>query len=905
MALTSGTRLGAYEIAALIGAGGMGEVYRARDARLNRDVALKVLPELFAADPDRLARFKREAQVLASLNHPNIGAIHGFEESGGVHALVLELVEGPTLADRIAQGPMPLDEALPIARQIAEALEAAHEHGVIHRDLKPANIKVRPDGTVKVLDFGLAKAFGPAEAGHYVQHGGAGAAALSMSPTMTSPAATRVGVILGTAAYMSPEQARGKAVDKRSDIWSFGCVLYEMFTGRRPFDGEEVTDVLARIIEREPDYTAIPPAIPPSIRRLLRRCLEKDRRQRLPDIGVARLDIDEALAAPAGVEGPATVPAPRAARERLVWIAALVATAVATGAAVWYARPAPVQTNVRFEIPVRPMRWANEIAISPDGRLVAYAAAAESGRQAVWIRALDSLQAEVLPGAETAGTEAVFPAWSPDGRSVVFAADGNLKRVDIGGGAPQTLVTAVGGQFGGATWNRDGVIVFASNNHELRRVAASGGEVTPVSERDDALGEIFHDAPMFLSDQRRFLYLAWSNAPENRAIYVGSLDSPSRTRVMTAESNAVYTQGHLLFLRGGSLVARPFDEERLQFAGEPVPIADRIATAGGELGAFAASATGVLIYRAAASEAANRQLVWMDREGRSSPASAVPVQATALKLSPDDRQVVLTEGVPADLWVYDLVRNVRTRLTTNPSVDHNPIWSPDGLRLLFDSHRDLEGAPSAGDATIFEKPTNGATPERLFLDPEPSAQQSPRDWSRDGRTVVFAKFGANTVWNLWVLPLDGDRKPFPYRSGPFNEPEAALSPNGWLAFTSNESGRSEVVVQPFPDPSGGKWQVSTEGGVHPRWRRDGRELYYLDPKGRIIAVSVTADSTFAIREAVPLVQTPLPLPTAAGGSLFPYDVTSDGKRFLLAVPMAGTTPAPINVVLNWTSALTP
>ena len=897
MPLTPGTRLGVYEVVALLGAGGMGEVYRARDPRLGRDVALKVLPALFATDPERFARFKREAQVLASLNHPNIAAIHGFEESDGTHALVLELIDGPTLADRIAQGRLPLDEALPIARQIAEALEAAHERGVIHRDLKPANIKLRPDGRVKVLDFGLAKA---------VETDPTTSLTLSISPTTTSPAATRAGMILGTAVYMSPEQARGKALDKRSDIWSFGCVLYEMLAGTRPFDGESVTDVLARIIEREPDYNALPATVPPTIRRLLRRCLEKDRHQRLPDIGAARLDIDEVRAAPAG-DVAAGAPA-RRGRERAIWAAALVATAIAAATAAWYARPAPPPAEVRFEIPARPMRWANEIDISPDGRRVAYAAATDSGDQGLWVRDLNAVQSRFLPGTEAATGDSVSPRWSPDGRSIVFSAGGDLKTVNVDGGTPQTIVKGLGGQMSGATWNRDGVIVFASNNHGLRRVAATGGEVTAVSERDSALGETYHDAPFFLPDQRRFLYLAWSaSRPEHRAVYVGSLDNASRARLMPAESQAVYAQGHLLFLRGGTLMARPFDPDSLQFSDEALAVADRISVVAAELGAFSASANGALIYKAVDSDAGNRQLLWMDRDGKAVPASDGPFEIAGFSLAPDDARVVFTEGNPPDVWVYDVVRRVKSRLTTDPAIDHNPVWSADGSRVLFDSHRRVQETTStaAEGATIYEKASNGATPERLLLDLEPGGQQSPLDSSRDGRTIVFRKVAPTGVWNLWVLPLDGDRKPVPYRVGPFNETEARLSPDGrWLAYSSNESGRAEVIVQPFPDPSGGKWQISTDGGVTPRWRGDGRELFYLDASGRVVAAAVTTGSTFTVERVNPLFRTPLPLPIIPGGALGVFDVTSDGKKFLVAVPPAGAAPAPINVVLNWTAAVT-
>ncbi len=899
MSLISGTRLGPYEVAAQIGKGGMGEVYRALDPNLGRQVAIKVLPDTFARDPERLARFEREAKTLAALNHSNIAQIYGFEKSDGIRALVMELVEGPTLAERIAQGPIPLNEALAIARQIAEALEAAHEIGIVHRDLKPANIKVRPDGTVKVLDFGLAKAItgavGAADAAPY-QH-----ADISASPTITSPALnTGAGIILGTASYMSPEQARGKAVDKRADLWAFGCVLYEMLTGRRAFAGDEVTDVLARVLERDVDLGAIPASVPPAVHRLLRRCLVKDPRQRLSGIDVARLEIDDALAARPEIARAASTGSHRRG-ERAAWAAGVVGAAVVAGGAAYYSRPVPAPPPaLHFEIPVAQMRSAADIAISPDGRRVAFAAATPNGREGIWVRELDAPTARLLAGTENTVLQSMAPAWSPDGRSLVFAADGNLKKIDITGGAPQTL-TALGGQIGGIDWNRDNVILFASNNHGLRRISASGGEVSEVSKRDESLAENYHDTPVFLPDGRHFLYLAWSNAkPENRAIFVGSLDSPERARLMTAESNAAYSQGRLLFLRGDTLVAQPFDPDRRQLTGDAVALGVRVARVGGEIGAFAVSDTGTLIYREIVTGRVTRQLVWMDRSGQTAKAADAEFQmAPGFDLSPSGKQIAYVEGIPPDIFLYDLDRRVKTRLTTNPSVDHAPVWSPDGSRVVFDSHRPGPGGNNEG-AGLYEKPANGATAEQPILDRENGVQHSPRDWSTDGSALVFAKQGQNGRWNLWGLPLTGNRKPFPYRNGDFNEDEASLSPNSrFLAFTSNESGRNEVIVQPFPDPSRGRWQISTEGGSAPRWRRDGRELYYLDLKGRLIGVSVTTVPDFSVQQTTLALQTPvqLPVPVGVGGLL--YDVQPDGQRFLLVVPVAGITPPPIGVRVNW------
>jgi Tol biopolymer transport system component len=908
MSLLSGGRIGPYEVLAKVGEGGMGEVYRATDSNLGRAVAIKVLPDAVAKDPDRLARFDREARTLAALNHPNIAHVYGLERSSSHVALVMELVEGPTLADVLSRGPMPLDDVLSVARQIAEALEAAHEQGIVHRDLKPANIKVRPDGTVKVLDFGLAKAVEKAGGVRSGEAGGSSALGMHVppgitSPTLTSPAhMTGIGVILGTAAYMSPEQARGKPVDKRTDIWAFGCVLYEMLTGRRAFDGEDTTEVLARVIERDIDFGALPPGVPPSIRRLLRRCLEKDRKQRLTDIGVARLDIDEARSTPiAGQDGDAaiTVATPRAVlRERLLWSAALVIAAAAAGWAAYAKRPVPPPPPaVRFDIPTPQMRFGSDCAISPDGRRIAYVAGLPDGRLAIWQRALDSAESAVIPGTEAQRPFPMSPAWSPDSRQLAFIQDGALRKIDIGGGVAQVLAK-VDGQPGGATWSRDDVIVFASNDHGLRRVSASGGPVSDVTERDHSLEELFHDAPQFLPDGRHLLYLAWSETKTgSRAVYITSLESPSaRTKVMDAESNAMYAQGHLLFMQGDTLMARPFNPERAQFTGDPTPVAQGVSKDGGELGQFAVSESGVLMYRAGQGQAAKRQLVWFDRSGKSQPATDATFQAAGLRLSPDGHQIAFLEGgEKSDIWLYDLTRNVRTRFTTDPAPDHAPIWSPDGTRVVFDSHRWGDQSASA----LFEKPANGAISEKQILEKEDAVQDSPRDWAPDGSAIVFGKIPSSSAgWNLWVLPLSGDRKPFPYRTGNFNENEAAISPNGqWLAFSSSESGAVEVIVQPFPDPSRGRWQVSSGGGTSPRWRRDGRELYYLDAKGRLIAVSVTTQGQFAIQSAATLFQTPLPLPLAPGGS--PYDVAADGQRFLMFVPVGQATTPPYTVRVNW------
>jgi Tol biopolymer transport system component len=885
MALAPGTRIGVFEVTGSLGAGGMGEVYRATDTKLHRDVALKILPEAYASDSDRLARFKREAQVLASLNHPNIGAIHGLEESNGRQTLVLELVGGPTLAERIERGPIPIDEAITVARQIADALEAAHEKGIIHRDLKPSNIKVRPDGTVKVLDFGLAKALESPD-----------------SPTL-APASTEIGIILGTAAYMSPEQAGGQKVDKRTDIWAFGCVLYELLTGRRAFAGATRSDTIAAILEREPDWKALPLATPASIRRLIERCLTKDPRRRLRDIGDTLYDLTNSRPS----EGTADAAKPDR-HARIAAIVLLLAFVLALIATISYFRSVtPSTRDVRLEIPVPSSRTGLAPAISPDGRRVVYVAPAGTVGSALWVRSLNAVDATMLPGTEGA----VFPFWSPDSQWIGFFAPGKLKKVPVTGGPPQT-VTDIAGVVRGGTWSRNGVIVFA--NTVLRQITASGGEVSNVSALDASLDEDFHMWPFFLPDGRHFLYLGWSETPENRAVYIGSLDSKTRTRLLSGNSMAVYAPpGFVLFASEGSLVARPFDADRLAFTGDAVPIVEHFQI--GQIGRspFHASDDGTLIYRSGGAATANRQLLRVDRTGKTSERVGAPFGALALRLSPDGKRVAFSENLGSaaeDLWIYDTVRNIRTRLTTDPSIDHWPVWSPDGSRLVFDSSRRRTTYQAH---VLYETQANGAVPERLFFEPEPGIGGGALDWSRDGRLIVFSLSQSQNVsrnpnvgntpnLDLWVLPLSGDTKPFPYLTTPFSESEASLSPDGrWIAYTSNESGMNEVIVRSFPDPSQDRRQISTHGGVHPRWSGDGKEVYYFDPAGRIVAVSITANGKLEIVNSTPLIETSLPFPALVGGPAYPYDVTPDGQQFLISVLAENSSS--LIVVLNWQEGL--
>ncbi|HEV3215640.1 MAG TPA: protein kinase [Vicinamibacterales bacterium] len=896
MPLPVGTRLGPYEILLPLGSGGMGEVYRARDTKLKRDVALKILPSEFTHDPERIARFRREAQVLAAVNHPHIGAIYGLDEANGQQFLVLELVDGESLDRRIARGPIPVDEALGIARQIAEGLEVAHEKGIIHRDLKPANIALATDGNVKVLDFGLAKATEPAS-GPSLD--------VTNSPTITSPAMmTGIGMILGTAAYMSPEQAKGRVADKRSDVWAYGCVLYEMLTGSRAFTGNDVSDVLARVLEREPDFNALPGMTPPAIRRLLRRSLEKDRKRRLPDIGVAVLEIDEALATP----GDSPV-GPSARRTGMDWRAALggalLAAAVVATAMIVYVRRTAVEPMVsRLEISTPGTIWPFQFALSPDGRRVAFITGG-TGPQQLAVRSLDQGGVQILAGTEGASN----PFWAPDSRTVGFFAASKLQRIDLSGGAPQILTDAMGATPRGATWSDQGVIVFSTANSGLMRVPATGG--TPV-EVTRLAGQGGHQWPQFLPDGRHVLFLVAGGQPQTHGVYVASLDGGEPMRILGVEQNAMYAPpGYLLRASQGVLVAQHFDAARLTVSGDPFPVAQGIGQDDGTgRSAFSVSAAGILAHRLAA--VIPRQLVWVDRTGKSL-GTVGPLDEgnpTSPALAPDEKRVAHGRSIQnnTDIWLTDIGRAIATRFTVDPALDVSPVWSPDGTDVVFRSTR-------KGPSDLFIKPANGATDEQPLLVNQQN--KTPLDWSRDGRFLLFSMLDAKTQSDLWVLPMGPShgstnaRKPFPIVQTSFDETQGQFSPDGrWIAYTSNESGRDEIYVRPFSD-AGGKWQVSTGGGSQPRWRGDGNEIFYVAADAHLMAVPIRATSEGrAIDAGKPLVLFPTHLANGSGISLTGwqsralYAVTRDG-RFLMNVNADAATPdiPPLTVVLNWTAGV--
>jgi Tol biopolymer transport system component len=894
MALTPGTRLGAFQLTQLIGRGGMGEVYRARDTKLDRDVAIKILPEAFAHDTDRLARFTREAKTLASLNHPNIAIIHGLEHSGEVHALVMELVEGDDLSQRIARGAMPLDEALPIAKQIAEALEAAHEQGIIHRDLKPANVKVRSDGTVKVLDFGLAKAMEPS---------GALAAGHSQSPTITTPAMTQAGMILGTAAYMSPEQARGKTVDKRADIWAFGAVLYEMLTGRRLFMGDDTSETLAAVIKEEPNLEVVPERV----RHLLRMCLQKDPRKRLRDIADATLLLDHA----APVRSEAAAAGVHVRRLKMAWgVAALagVAALVAVPFSVAHFREtAPIAEAVRFQVamPDKVALGGGAFSVSPDGRKLIFAAVAADGTRRLYVRALDSLDARPLQGTEGAGPYPPF--WSPDSRFVGFSIGNRYMKIDVAGGPPQTL-SELPGTLGASAWGPNGVILVGSNPGGLMQVPEAGGIPSPVTAVDPSRQELYHGRPAFLPDGRHFLYVRSSNNPEFGGTYIGSLDAkpqdqdlrrllPGRFGVAYVPSSDPGT-GYVLFERESTVMAQTFDNRTLELTGQPVPIAEQVGNNGAISAFFSTSENGVLATRSGGQ--GGNQLTWLDRSGTVTGRVGDPGNNSDLELSPDGtRAAIFRVGQQNDIWLYEFARGTTTRFTFSPSTDRFPVWSPDGNRIVFGSNR-------GGRYDVYQKSANGTGEDELLF--KSDQDKIPSSWSTDGRFLIFQSTDPKTTADIWVLPMEGDRKPLPWLRTEFTEGQAALSPDGrWIAYTSLESGRAEIYVRPFLPPgsdggasAGGKWQVSRSGGTSARWRGDSKELFYVENQ-RLMAVDISANPSFQAGIPQPLFNVVLPS-QATGATL---QVTADGKRFLTAtLPQQATGESPVTVVLNWPALLT-
>ena len=887
MPLAPGTRLGPYEVTAKIGEGGMGEVYQARDTTLDRDVALKVLPAAFTSDPDRAARFEREAKVLASLNHPNIGGIHGFQDADGVKALVIELVEGPTLADRIKHGPIAIDDALPIARQIAEALEAAHEAGVIHRDLKPANIKVREDGTVKVLDFGLAKALDTAPD-----------ADPSQSPTLTA-AATQMGVILGTAAYMSPEQARGKPVDKRADIWSFGCVLYEMLVGQRVFEATDVSLTLADVLRAEPDWTGLPDDLPAALRTYLRLCLEKDPRVRVRDIGDVRLALDGRFeSARQGETAPSSRPAARGWRWVVpVGVAVAVVSGLVTGLGVWSfmrADPQPLAPTRRFTIEQpseAPLDGSGPVlALSSDGQVLVYTA--RRGTESyLFRRSMDQL--ESVPIRDTVGASA--PTLSPDGRWVLFNDDAGafgLKKVAFAGGEATSIVERP--NVAGSSWGPDDTIVFGDFNAGLFRVSANGGtpeQLTTLGADDER-----HVRPAYLPSGSAALFTVTRGLRQDAAstIAVYSFATNSWHELLEGAFPR-YSLGHLVFSRGDSVWAVPFDPERLETTGEPFLVVDGVATLRGlgQAAHFDVASDGTLVYvpddsrvGAGGQLSGTRTVAWMDRRGTRTPLLDDPSGYFNPRVSPDGRRLLLQrldfETGLNTVWMHEPERQLLSAFSIDPPYNGFPIWTPDGREVTL-----RLGRPGSNLATA---PADGSEAPALLLEMEHA--QRPNSWSPDGDALLFDEEHPETGTDLWVLPADGVPRPFVVTSA--NELAAEFSPSGrWVAYESDASGQREIYLTPYPGP-GARLQVSTDGGLRPRWSPDGNEIFYVTEGGRAMSVLLEATAPVQLGAPQELFDNP-------GLFVLTIDPHPDGERFAVLSESSGSTK--INVVLNWLEEL--
>ena len=892
MNLSAGSRLEHYEIVEVIGKGGMGEVFRATDTRLPRDVAIKTSQRQFSE------RFARETKVIASLNHPNICTLFDV----GPNYLVMEMIEGPTLAERIKEGRLSLDAAATIMRQVADALDYAHEKGVVHRDLKPGNIKIRSDGLVKVLDFGLAKV-GPTSGS---------SADPDQSPTMTF-GATQAGVVLGTAAYMSPEQAMGKPVDKRADVWAFGVVFYEMLTGARMHAGDSVQEIMASVLKDEPDLSRIPA----QAHRLIKRCLEKDPNKRLRHVGDVMALLDDA---PSGSQTAIAPVAAEPTAKKWLWPAITAASvALALGVTAWalWPKSAPPARATRFQVKLPDnVIFSEYVSVSPDGHKLVFNATGE--QSGLWVHDLDTLEWRHLAGTE--GGEAPF--WSPDSRFLGFGAGTQLKKIEVAGGPPQTLCS-ITGNVGTGAWNRDGVIVFGTRGTgPMRRVSAAGGIPADVTLVDTSRAETFHSLPSFLPDGKHFLYLRFG-PPEVTGMYAGSLDAKpaeqSRDRILATRFAAPYVDGNLFFMRDGTLMTQPFDAGRLQLRGEPVPVAEQVGTAGAT-GIFSVSASGVLAYRQGAA-AVGRQTTWFDREGKEIGKFGERGPDRGFALSPDGTRAVVRDaaigpGATGDIWRLDFDRGVRTRLTFRQGLGSYAIWSPDGNSIAFAAGTLLD--------TLFEKASSGAGEEKELYK-KPGEIKTPSSWSRDGRFLLYYTFQTpKTGSDLWVLPLVGDRKPVLLLGTEFNETVGSFSPDmRWIAYASNESGREEIYVRPFiagaaagtkgaasgssgPVLGEGKWQVSKDGaativavtsGSRPVWRADGKEIIFSGPNGSPMAVDVNGTGA-AFQAGVPkqLFATPATIGT--------WDVTTDGKRFLMGVPPGGqTTDEPITVILNWQASL--
>ena len=896
MTIATGTRLGPYEIIAPLGAGGMGEVYRARDTRLGRDVAVKVLPSSYSDDKERLQRFEQEACAAGALNHPNILVIHHIDTYEGSPYIVSELLEGETLRDRLHGGALPQRKAIDYSLQVAHGLAAAHQKGIAHRDLKPENIFITNDGRVKILDFGLAKLTGSGDADQ------------SQTDIPTRRVNTDPGLVMGTIGYMSPEQLRGKPTDHRSDIFSFGAILYEMLSGKRAFRGESKAETMSAILREDPsELSETHKTINPALERVVQHCLEKNPEERFHSASDLAFAI-QALSGSAAISGQMVAMAAQLERPKLgkyfPWIVAgifALTSIILLPFAIPSFKHAPARANVTRSAILPPENTSflalNLFAVSPDGLRLAFIARDAKGQAMLWMRPLDALTAQPLAGTDGISTGSP-PFWSPDSRLIAFFAGGKLKTIDASGGPPQTVCDAPNGR--GGTWNRDGVILFAPNpGGPIHRVSAAGGASTAVTKLDESRRQSTHRWPYFLPDGHHFIYRVGGTGAtaqnENNGIYLGLLESQEQRLILRADTSAAYASGHLLFAREGTLMAQPFDEKSFQLIGDAFPLAEHLQFDVVITRAiFSVSENGVLAFQSGAARGDSR-LIWFDRSGKQTGQLGEPGFYFQPQFSPDGQKLAVASfdirAGSADIWLYELARNVPTRFTFDPASDVAPIWSPDGSTIILSSNR-------KGPYDIYQKAFTGAGSEEVLL--ESDETKTANSWSADGRFIVYtsADAKANTKEDLWILPLFGDHKPFPFLRTQFNESFAQFSTDGhWIAYVSDESGSNQVYIAPFPGP-GGKWQASRAGGSEPRWRGDGKELFFLAPDNKLMAVDVNAkESILEIGNAQPLFEVH---PNTAPGTH--YDVTHDGKRFLVASAGEGSS-APITLVVNWTAEL--
>jgi serine/threonine protein kinase/Tol biopolymer transport system component len=889
MTLTGGTRLGPYEILSPLGAGGMGEVYRARDTRLGRDVAVKVLPSSFSDDEQRLHRFEQEACAAGALNHPNILAIHDVGRHDGSSYVVSELLEGETLRERMAGAALPQRKAFEYSLQIARGLAAAHEKGIVHRDLKPENIFITKDGRVKILDFGLAKLTEPADG-------------QSKTDIPTRRIDTDPGMVMGTVGYMSPEQVRGRAVDHRADIFSFGAILYEMLTGKRAFHGESAAETMSAILREDPpDLSQSNKNVAPALERVLRHCLEKTPEERFHSASDLAFAIEALSGSVPSSTQAAGVPVLGSRwmkrRELIAWIVAAVAVLTAVALAIVHFQRAPVENRaVRRSFILPPekssfdfsARVGATLAISPDGRRLAFVATTPEGKQLLWLQSLDAVSAQSLGGTDGA----IYPFWSRDSRSLGFFADGKLKKIEAIGGPPITLCDAPEGR--GGTWNRDGVIVFAPNSTgALHRVAASGGTSSAVTKLDEARAETSHRWPFFLPDGEHFLYLnsvGVGTTTEGAMICVASLGKQESRLLRPANSNPAYAQGYLLFMRERTLMAQPFDAKRMETTGDAFPIAEQIQFGRVQsTGIFSVSEEGVLAYQTGA-EQSGSQLTWFDRTNKPIGSLGDLAPYNSLSVSPDGRMA--TVAVPdqigrTDLWLYEVERGLRTPFTFGPAQARQQLWSPDGRRIVFCSNR-------KGHFDLYQKASSGVGNEELLL--ESNLDKSPTGFSPDGRFLLYTTVDPKTKGDVWGFALEGGQNPLPFLQGDFNEGNGQFSPEGhWVTYQSDESRRPEIYATPFPQ-AGGKRQISVSGGRQPKWR--GKEIFYLALDNKLMVADVNVKGeTLEVGAARPLFE------VRPGGPGNLYDVTADGKRLLVNMAVEHQTSAPITLVFNWTADL--